>query len=179
MNLELKISLLSALAALGSAYWAWGSARSARRTLAIAEEDAMSKQESIKPYLISSLRWQDESKSTYASFACTYTNSSNSPNTIEKIELIVHTFNVSGRANQILLSPTQSTPKNSEFSLLPVPLNIDSRTTVSGWLTFRLPTSALGDLVIDRYEVSATTASGGRVSLNAYLIMDKRNENES
>lgn len=176
MTLELKISLLSALAALGSAYWAWSSARSARRALAIAEEDAMSKQESIKPYLISSLRWQGQDESIYVSFACTYTNGSSSPNTIEKIELIVHTFNAIGRANQLLLSPTQSIPKNSEFSLLPVPLNIDSRTTVSGWLTFRLPTSAMGGLIIDRYEVSATTASGGRISLNTYLIMEKRNE---
>lgn len=179
MTLELKISLISALAALVSAYWAWSSARIARRALAIAEEDATSKRESIKPYLISSLRWRDESESTYASFACTYTNGSSSPNTIDKIELIVHAFNKLGRADLIYLPPSQNIPKNSEFSLLPVPLNIDSRTTVSGWLTFRLPISAMHNLVIDRYEVSATTASGGRISLDAYLIMDQRNVNES
>jgi hypothetical protein len=179
VTLELKISLISALAALVSAYWAWSSARIARRALAIAEEDAITKRESIKPYLINSLRWRDESESTYASFACTYTNGSSSPNTIDKIELIVHAFNASGRADQILLTPTQSTPKNSEFLPLPVPLNINSRTTVSGWLTFRLPTSAIRDLVIDRYEVSATTASGGRISLDTYLIMDQRSENEN
>lgn len=172
MTLELEISLLSAFAAAGSAYWAWSSARTAKRALTIAEDDANSKKEDIKTYLINSLRW-DDGEANFVSFAVSYTNGSNSPNTIARVELIIYAFNSSGHGTQILLLPVHNTPENSEFSKISIPLNLPPRTSTSGWLTFQLPSPTVQKLIIDRYEISATTWSGGRVGLDSYLVMKR------
>jgi hypothetical protein len=176
MSLELKISLLSALAALASAYWAWSSSRTAKRALRLAEKDADSKEEKITPYLINSVKWFKEGRS-FISFACSYTNGASVPTTLSKIDLIVYTFDLAGRGQEILVSSTRKEPNDSEFSLLPVPLNLEPRATASGWLTFELPVATLENLIIDRYEISATSWSGDRTSLESYLVMTEQHEN--
>lgn len=175
MTLELKISLLSVAAALGSAYWAWSSSRIAKRALELAEKEADSKEERVTPYLVNSIRWTDAGKD-FISFACSYTNGANVPTTLSKIDLVVHAFHISGRGEEILISPTNKEPNDSEFSLLPVPLNLEARATLSGWLTFQVPSAVLKDLVIDRYEIVATSWSGARTSLESYLVRTENHE---
>lgn len=170
MTLELKISLLSAATALGSAYWAWSSARTAKRALALSEEDAMTKREALSAYLINALRWNEGSKD-YISFSCSYTNRSSHPTTVERIELVVHGFDLGGSGSNIRINPEQETPKGSTFSTLKMPLNLSARTTNSGWLSFKLPQSWIAKFIIEKYELVATTWSGQKVTLESYIVL--------
>lgn len=175
MTLELKISILSALAALGSAYWAWNSARTARSALALAEEDAVSKREALKSDLINSLRWQ-RGDCEYISISCSYTNSSSYPTTIERIELVAHGFDLAGAGSQLRLSPENERPDRSDFSLLSPPLNFQARSTLSGWITFLLPSTWVSRYIVDKYELVATTWSGHKVSLETHIVMRQGDE---
>lgn len=170
MTLELKISVLSALAALGSAYWAWNSARTARRALALTEEDAVSKRESLKADLINSLRWERKD-SEYISISCSYTNSSSYPTTIERAELVAHGFDLAGTGSQLRLQPENEAPDHSEFSPLVLPLNLQARTASSGWITFRMPKSWISRYIVDKYELVATTWSGHKVAIETHIVM--------
>lgn len=175
MTLELKISILSALAALGSAYWAWNSARSARRALVLSEEDATTKREALSAYLINALRWESESDE-YISFSCSYTNGSSYPTTIERIELIVHGFDMSGAGSQVRIHPEDKTPEGSDFSMLKAPINFSARTSSSGWLNFRLPKKWLARFIVDKYELVATTWSGHKVALESHIVMKQQGQ---
>ena len=172
MTLEIKISILSAIAALGAAYWAWSSARTARLALALSEEDARSKREALKAYLINALRWGKSAKE-YISFSCSYTNSSSNPTTIERLELVVHGFDLAGNGSQVRLQPEQETPEGSELLLFPLPLNLQARSTLSGWLTFCLPKPWINSFLIDKYELVATTWSGQKITLESYIVMNQ------
>lgn len=173
MTLELKISILSALAAIGSAYWAWSSARTARRALALSEEDAASRREALKAYLINSLRWDHDGKE-YISFSCSYTNSSSYPTTIERIELVVHGFDLPGTGSQLLLQPSTEQPEGSEFVLLTLPLNLQARMTLSGWISFALPKIWINQFIVDKYELVATTWSGQKITLESHIVMKQK-----
>ncbi|UYK78562.1 hypothetical protein NG825_10005 [Xanthomonas sacchari] len=175
MTLELKISILSTLAALGSAYWAWNSARTARRALALVEEDAISKRESMKAELINSLRWR-RNDMEYISISCSYVNSSSYPTTIENIELVAHGFDLGGEGSKLRLLPENEAPDRSDFSLLSLPLNLHARTTSSGWITFRLPRGWIARYIIDKYEILATTWSGQKVAIEAHIVMRQTDE---
>lgn len=175
MNIELKISVLSAIAALGSAYWAWSSARTARRALALTEEDAISKREALKGDLINSLRWQRDD-CEYISLSCSYMNSSSYPTTIERIELVIHGFDLAGAGSQLRQSPEYERPDRSDFSLLILPLNLLARATTSGWITFRLPKSWLSRYIIDKYELIAISWSGQKVTIETHIVMRQNNE---
>lgn len=170
MTLELKISLLSALTALGSAYWAWNSARTARQALALSEEDAVSKREALNAYLINALRWEHEADE-YISFSCSYTNRSSYPTTVERVELIVHGFDLGGTGSKIRIGPEQETPEGSDFSTLQLPMNLPARTTNSGWLNFRLPKLWATKFIVEKYELVATTWSGQKVAIESYIVM--------
>ncbi|PWF61611.1 hypothetical protein CBX96_19940 [Shewanella sp. BC20] len=175
MTLELKISVLSAIAALGSAYWAWNSARTARKALALTEEDAITKREALKGDLINSLRWQ-RNDCEYISLSCSYMNSSSYPTTIERVELVVHGFALEGTGSQLRQSPEYEKPDRSDFSFLVLPINLSARATSSGWLTFRLPKPWLNRYLIDKYELVATTWSGQKVTIESYIVMKQAHE---
>lgn len=175
MTAELYISILSALAALGSAYWAWSSARIARHALALTEEDAVSKREALKAELINSLRWES-SDAEYISLSCSYTNSSSYPTTIERIELVVHGFDLAGAGSQLRLQPENEVPERSDFSLLVLPINLQARTTSSGWITFRLPKIWITRYIVDKYEMVATTWSGQKIVIETHIVMKQEND---
>lgn len=170
MTLELKISILAAIAALGSAYWAWSSARIAKRALAISEEDAATRKESLNAYLINALRWDHDSDG-YISFSCSYTNRSSNPTTVERIELVIHGFAIDGNGSSVRVNPEASTPKDSSFTPLNLPLNLPARTTCAGWLNFKIPKSWIGRFNVDKYELVATTWSGQKVTLDSHIVM--------
>lgn len=175
MTPELKISIISAIAALGSAYWAWSSAKTARRALDLTEEDAISKREALKGSLINSFRWQ-RGDCEFISLSCTYTNSSSYPTTIQRIELVVHGFDLTGTGSQLRQSPENERPDRSDFSLFELPLNLQARVTSSGWITFRLPKSWITRYVIDKYELIATSWSGQKIIIETHIVMKQANE---
>lgn len=110
LGLEMKIAALSALAALGSAYWAWSSARSARRALSIAELEARSRSESLRAELVNALRWA-KGDVEYIAMACSFSNSSTLSTTIQRVELHVSGFDVHGEFSMLRLPPNGSSQR--------------------------------------------------------------------
>lgn len=169
-DVETKIAALAALAALGSAYWAWSSAKTARLALYLAESEYAAKSSNISVYLINSLKWARGGE-TFVSFALTYTNGSSSPTTINRVELVLHAFDMAGHGSTILLSATNNIPDGSEFEILELPINLAARASASGWATFLLPSKSMSGLLVDKYEILATTWEGEKVSLDAHIVL--------
>lgn len=169
MTAEQVLTVISALAAVASALWAWSSSSTAKRALALAEEDAESKRESIAAYLIDSLKWRDNDGNALVSIATMFTNRAVASTAMERVELIIHAFDPDGVNQPILVPPIQRAPENSTFSMLQTPLNLGGRQAVSGWYTFLIPKTLRGT-TIDRYELSATSYSGQRIAVSVYQV---------
>lgn len=171
MATETIIALVSALAAVISALMAWHSAATARTALKLAEADHREKHETVKPYLIDGVCWRNDQMEDYVSFACSFTNSANAPNTIVRIDLIAYAYDDDGNLSQAILNPvTQDTPPLWDLSKLPVPVNLEPRSTVSGWISFKVPKHMITNRRIDKYEVASITSLGERSIVESYLL---------
>jgi hypothetical protein len=163
MKFELEISLISALAAVVAALGAWRSAAIAKRALAITERDHLEKHESVRANLIDGVSWQNDKGEHFVSFACSYLNSANAPNSIAKVDLIVEAYDGTGMLSKAILDPyVQDVPSMWNLKKLPIPLNLETRSTVSGWITFKLPKQLVTNRRIEKYQVISMTTSGER-----------------
>jgi len=158
---------------------AWHSAATAKRALTLAETDHREKHESIKSYLIDGVSWQNAGAENMVSFACSFTNSANAPNTVVRIELVVHAYDTEGNLSQVILAPfIEETPPLWDLKKLPVPVNLNPRSTVSGWVTFRVPTHLVTKRRIDKYEVASITSTGDRVVVESHLLRRLANDDQ-
>lgn len=171
------ITILSALISMASAILAWRSSRIARQNLRMAKIDFEEKHDSIRAHLVDSVTWDSEEGERVSSFACSYTNAANAPNTLERIELIVHALNPNGAILTVVLDPTLDEEINErKASLLGMPVNLGARSTVSGWINFKIPEYLLKTKRIERYEVTATSSTGKTVVLETHLLRKVDNE---
>lgn len=169
MEIENAIAALSAIGSLAAALWARSSAVSAHKALKIAEEDSASKREDLSVYLIDAMKWKSEDLHSHLSASCSLTNSSSSPTTVNRIEVVVHAIDQAGNQLPIHVGAGDAKPQNSNFSVVTPPINLDPRAAMSGWLSFRLPES-IKKLRIERYEIIFHTWSGQRSTLNIYQV---------
>ena len=177
MTTETQIALVSAIAAIISALMAWHSAATARSTLKLAEADNKEKHETIKPYLIDGVCWQNDKLESFVSFACSFTNAANAPNTIVRMDLNVHAYDEEGNLSQVILDPIiEDTPSLWDLKKLPVPLNLEPRSTISGWISFKLPTHLVTKRRIDKYKIVSTTSLGKRAIVESYLLRRLTND---
>lgn len=178
MTTETIIALVSALAAVISSLMAWHSAVTARNALKLAETDHREKHDNVRVYLIDGTCWQNNQVEDYVAFACSFTNSANAPNTIVRIDLIVHAYDDEGNLSQAILDPIiQETPPLWDLKTLPVPINLEPRSTVSGWISFKMPKHLITKKRVDKYEIASVTSHGERVIVESYLLRRLRNDN--
>lgn len=171
MELNTIISAASAVAALLSALYASMAARSAAKSAEITIDDHRERHETIHADLIDGVSWETTKKNKMLAFACNLVNRAAAPNTIVSIELHVHVFDDHGQTSKLILLPT-SADAHLEWNLqpFPSPLNLNPRSTISGWVSFRLPNNYATGKLIDKYEITFLNSLGHRVSLNQYLI---------
>lgn len=178
MTAEAIIVLVSAVAAVISALMAWHSAATARSALKLAEIDHREKHDSLKAYLIDGTCWQNEQAEDYVAFACSFTNSANAPNTIVRIDLVVHAYNGEGNLSHAILDPIiQETPPLWDLKTLSVPINLEPRSTVSGWISFKMPKHLVTSRRVDKYEIASVTSLGERAVVESYLLRRLKNDN--
>lgn len=174
---ETKIALVSAVAAIISALMAWHSAATAKSALKLAEADHKEKHVTIKPYLIDSVCWQNDKLENFVSFACSFTNAANAPNTIVRMDLNVHAYDEEGNPSRVILNPIiEDAPSLWDLKKLPAPVNLESRSTLSGWISFKLPLHFVTKRRIDKYELVSTTSLGERVIVESYLLRRLTND---
>ncbi len=168
---ETIIALTSALAAVASAIYAWRASRIAKEALRLSQLDFKERHGDIHPYLINSMTWLSQAKDRHYSAACLFSNTSTSPITISSIELILHIYNPSRESAKIKVDPVQveiqlpmNIPQlNGQINLLP-------RTSISGWLTFKIPKHIATTKRVDRYEISGVDSMGKRIAIDAHVV---------
>ncbi|MDP2820227.1 MAG: hypothetical protein Q8O29_18515 [Polaromonas sp.] len=170
------LAIASAVAAVFSALYAWHSARIAKRALGIVEQDHIERHAGIAGYLIDGVSWESAETGIFVALACSLSNSASAPNSIARVELHLHVFDSSGATSTVILKPvSRDAPLLWELPSISVPINLQARSTLSGWLVYQIPLRVSQALSIDRYELVFSTSTGERITLETYLL--KRIEN--
>jgi hypothetical protein len=165
------IPILAAIVAVFAALATWRSSKAARENLRMAKIDFEEKHDSIHAVLVDCVTWESEQNETIASFACTYTNSANAPNTLARLELIISAISQNGQTLTLVLDPVfDITISHRGFPQLSIPVNLSARATTSGWISFHIPAYLMQTKRIDRYQVSATTSGGKKLALDAHIL---------
>jgi hypothetical protein len=178
LTLDTKVAIVAAIAAAASALFAWLSSRTASRALKLAEQDHMERHAGLSVYLIDGVRCTPRADEQLVAFACSVSNQANAPMAISRIELHVHAFDTDGRVSCVVLTPSPAIVKPfPDLSALPVPLNLQPRTTASGWLCYRIPERVARVLTIDKYELAFISSTGDRTTLSQYLLRNLSDAN--
>jgi hypothetical protein len=168
---EAIIAGASAIAAIVSAIYAWRSTQVAREALELARSDHREKHSGLSAYLIDGKSWDTEAGQRCVAFACTVSNTASAPLSVPRVELHLHVVNSDRGMSRLVLQPDptavpmpwQSTP------LLP-PINLESRSTASGWVRYVLPPRVVEHMTVDKYEVVFLASTGERTSVEQYLL---------
>ena len=168
---ETITAIVSAFAAFASAIYAWRANVTAKKALHLAEIEFKEKHSDINTYLIDSMTWVAKEGDRHFSAACLFSNSSSSPVTILRIELVLHIYSPSEDAAKIKIDPYQieiTLPLNLPQMLSPI--NLAPRTTISGWLTFKIPKHVASTKRIDHYEIVGVESTGKQSTISAYVV---------
>ena len=171
VDLATGISIASAAAGILSAIYAASSARSARRSADLANNDLIERTKGVQAYLVNGVQWTHSDKTEIVAISCTITNLSSLPNTIVRTELILHEYENTGEASRLMLSPAKvDGPPGQTLQHFDIPINLSPRTTVSGWLCFVTPTTFCKTKTIDKYELAFLDSNGRRAAIETYLM---------
>lgn len=165
LSTETIIAITSAFAAVVSAIYAWRASTISKEALRLSQLDFKERHGDIRPYLIDSMTWLSQSGDRHYSAACLFSNTSTSPITISSLELILHIYNPSGESAKIKVDPIRveiQLPMN--ISQLDGQINLMPRTSVSGWLTFKIPLHIATTKKVDRYEIAGVDSMDKIVS---------------
>jgi len=161
--------------------FSWKSFVVSKKALKISQKDHDEKYKDITPYLIRSVKYASkETSDKLVSFAVSYTNRASIPNTFSKLALEVTYFDEEGELHKVILIPEEIKENFwTEIKQLSIPLNISAKTTISGWVGFKLPKALKQNKRIDKYSLVATTADDKKVIVESFLIKEIENEDTS
>ena len=137
------------------------------------QQDRSDKERGLHAYLIDNALLPLPSDTRCIALACTLTNLASVPNSISAAELSVYEYQKSGVPLKLILRPSNgdvSTP----WSLAPftLPINLEPRSSTSGWLAFLLPDAFGAERTIDKCELLFASAVGERASVETYLLKE-------
>jgi len=158
-----------------SALLAWRGLQYSREALALSKQDQEQKSLAVEVYLIDSCRVRLPNGDVFANFNLSYKNLANAPHTIANIELIVSFSDESGGVRQTHFQSNDSVvflEPEEKIQALEKPLNILPRSTVDGWISYKL-LKAVREKRINQYEIVGLTSDGQKISVKSYLLMDK------
>lgn len=145
-------------------------------TTAIAADDHMKRNTPISPYLIEGFSWREEKDQRRCYFAISLTNSSSSPASILKAELHLRLYVKDGSTSKIILQPkTFPLPEGADILTEIQPINLESGSTKSVWLSYEIPAYVTQNFKIDAYDVVFTSGNGVRVSVHQYIMKEIEN----
>jgi len=171
MDTNTLISLASAVAALLSALYAASAARSAKRSANVAERQYEDTAAGVSAYLIDAYSWAGVDERNIIAIGCTLTNLASAQTSIVRTELLVHEYSSTGTPSCLILRPTVTDLlPGDNLERLSEPLNLPERGTISGWLTFHLPSTFSTKRTVDKYELQFITATGYRTSISTHLM---------
>lgn len=173
MDVTTLTAVASAIAALLSALYAAHSARSAAKSLALMQKDRSDKEMGLHAYLVDTALFARPASKRSIALASILTNLASVPNSVSAAELHVYEYQTSGVPLKLILRPSNvdvTTPWN--FPRFIVPVNLDPRSSASGWLVFDLPDAFGFERAIDKCELLFSSAIGERASVETYLLKE-------
>lgn len=172
-DLTTLIAAASAVAALLSALYAASSARSAAKALSLMRKDRNDKEMGLNAYLVDSGLFALPAGKQAIAMACTLTNLASVPNSLVAVELHIYEYQTSGTPLKLVLRPSE------DASFVPwsigrfaMPLNLEPRSSASGWLAFVLPEAFGIGRAIDKCELLFSSATGDQASVETYLLKE-------
>lgn len=163
--------VVSALAAVLSAVWAWSSARSAAQSHQLALEQGAKQKPNIDMYLIDSEQLgADAGTDTTYRFRLRMTNLSEAPNAIVQLFLEIEYARGNSRGLQLTL-PHQPVDDGASFRL---PKLMQPKDSVDGWVTFTLPNELRQGARAETYQVTLMDAEANRFSVRPIIIPQRQ-----
>ena len=156
------VTTAAAVAAIGSAVVAVVSVRTARRSLALAEQQDARRSPRIVSYLRDGYARRDPDRRLYA-VSLSLTNPSDADNSIAMLELEIR-YRIRDGVLMTIRLPHDATLRQAfgrpDIEALITPLSVSAHGTVAGWTFFSLPAVTIGDAEIDDYFVRLVDAHG-------------------
>jgi len=156
------VATVAAVAAVGSAIVAVVSVRTARRSLALAEQQDARRRPRITSYLWDGYARRDPDRRLYA-VSLSLINPSDSDNSISMLELEIR-YRLRDAVLMTMRLPHDATLRDSlgrpDIQALATPLPVPAHGTAAGWTFFALPVAIIGDAEIDDYFVRLVDAHG-------------------
>lgn len=178
MEVSDKIALA---ASFGSLFVAFLSFISSRKALKLSEQEVAERKLPVISYLIDcfAFRARDEK---FCSFAISYTNQSASPKTFSSLTLEVEFIDneqVSGKAVAEPHLDIEPPGLSYGYKKMSIPVNLPPKETITGWVSFKLPSSQDRDFNINSYKVIGRSPDGGETDLYAYLLRLVKDETKN
>lgn len=156
------VATVAAVAAVSSAVVAVLSVRTARRSLALAEQQDARRSPRIVSYLRDGYARRDRDRRLYA-VSLSLTNPSDTDNSIAMLELEIRYRIRDGILMTIRLLHDSSLREafgRPDIEALTTPHSVSAHGTVAGWTFFSLHAATIGDAAIDDYFIRLVDAHG-------------------
>jgi hypothetical protein len=167
---------IAAAAAVGSAAVSVVSVRTARRTLALAQQQDARRSPRIVSYLRDGFTRREQNRRLYA-VSMSLTNPSDTDNSVAMLELEIRYRIRDGVLMTIRLAHETALAEafgRPDIEALKMQLLIPAHGTVAGWTFFALPAAAIGDAAIDDYSVRLVDAHGIATMIELGPVRDIR-----
>ena len=172
--LDTVFSGASAFAAWIALALALISNRTGRKALRIAQAESDRKVPRLVPYLVDSVAIEDDAAYRTIEIALALSNPSDSPNTIARADLAISHVVQDHTLVQLLVP--RANPARITHNAFLVPLRIDAHATVTGQLSFVIPTDLVDPANVRRYELQLTDTQGVVVALELRVLKEIQSE---
>ena len=170
--MDIIISSASAIAALLSALWASRSNRLASEALEIAKKERRAKDSNIDVYLSEIFSHVNESGVRIILANILFTNKSEVPDSISRVELIIE-YIIGDTTTNVVIGNSSSEINRKKFNDIKAgkePISISSRGSTRQWISFELPKRVIDSKRINSYEIEILSSSGEKITLNPKVI---------
>lgn len=151
-----------------------------RKAFKLSKKEHEERYLTVRPYLIHAYK-QTIDGDKYCFFALSYTNRASVGNSIGSIELELEYEDETGGSHKLKVRPTgESLPalESDGYRPLTVPVRMEAKESVSGWVAFRLPSNEHHTMHIECYRVHAVLADDEVASVRTYLINEVSTETD-
>jgi hypothetical protein len=169
--IPLAVSIVSIIIA-GMSY------NTSRKALRLSESEHDEKKLPIISYLIDSFSF-DINNENYCFFAVSYTNQSSLQQSFKHLELEIDFIDIDGMHGKSTTFPCHEIFPPAiykEYKKLQTPLNLQAKETVSGWITFKIPTCKHRKVQVQSYRVIGITSDGKFSKVESFLLRHITNE---
>lgn len=173
-------TIISSLAAVLSAIYAYNSNQTSKKALKYAKKSYQDKQANFYLYLIDCFRWslKDGKKNKLLLFHCTINNKSENKSSY-KVTLELEYIRDDNSVSRVIIEHDsnllEQIPNNSLTSFAN-DIRIEEKGMESKWLVFEQPEIIRKEYRIEKYSVTITDIEGNSENIDCYMLKDIRYE---